>query len=72
MAVSIVSSSLTLMFGKSIGTGIFPVEWKLARMTPIFKKGKRDDPNNYRPISVIPTIATIFEKSICDQISELL
>ena len=49
-----------------------PDEWKLARVTPIFKKGKRDDPNNYRPISVIPTFAEIFEKCICDQISEYL
>ena len=72
MAVSKVSPSLTLIFGKSIETGIFPDEWNLARMTPIFKKGKRDDPNNYRPISVIPTIATTFEKCICDHISELL
>ena len=41
------SPSLTLIFAKSIETGIFPDEWKLARVTPIFKKGKRDDPNNY-------------------------
>ena len=51
MAVSIVSPSLTLIFAKSIETGIFLDEWKLARVTPIFKRGKRDDPINYRPIS---------------------
>ena len=72
MAASIVSPSLTVIFAKSIETGIFPDKWKLATVTPIFKKGKRDDPNNYRPISVIPTVAKIFEKSICDQISEYL
>ena len=70
MAVSIVSPALTLIFGKSIETGIFPDEWKLASVIPIFRKGKRDDPNNYRQISVIPTIAKIFKKCICDQISE--
>ena len=69
MAASIVSTSLTLIFANSIETGIFPDEWKLARMTPIFKKAKRDEPNNYRPISVIPTVAKIFEKC---QISEYL
>ena len=41
-------------------------------MTPIFKKGKRDDPNNYRSISFILTVAKILEKCICDQISEYL
>ena len=72
MAASIVSPSLTLISAKSIETGIFPEEWKLTRVTPIFKKGKRDDPNNYWLISVIPTVAKIFEKCICDQISEYL
>ena len=72
MAASIVSPSLALIFAKSIETGIFSDEWKLARVTPIFKKGKRDDPNNYRPISVIPTVAKIFEKCVCDQLSEYL
>ena len=43
-----------------------------SRVSPIFKKGKRDDPNNYRPISVIPTVAKIFEKCVCDQLSEYL
>ena len=72
MAASIVSPSLTLIFAKPIETGIFPDEWKLARATPVFKKGKRDDPNNYRPISVIPTVSKIFEKCIRDQITECL
>ena len=72
MAASIVSPSLTLIFAKSIETDIFQDEWKLARVTPIFKKGKRDYPNNYRPISVIPTVAKIFEKCVCDQLSEYL
>ena len=31
-----------------------------------------DDPNNYRPISVITTVAKIFEKCVCDQLSEYL
>ena len=72
MTASIVSPSLTVIFAKSIETGIFPEEWKLARVTPNLKKGKSNDPNNYRPISVILTVAKIFEKSICDQISEYL
>ena len=60
------------IFAKSIETGIFPDEWRLARVTPMFKKGKRVDPNNYRPISVIPTVAKMFEKCICDKISDYL
>ena len=72
MAGNIIAPSLTQIFIKSINTGIFPTEWKLARVTPIFKKGKRDDPNNYRPISIIPTAAKIFEKIIYDQLCDYL
>ena len=38
MAATIVVPSLTDVFTKSILTGIYPTEWKLARVTPIFKK----------------------------------
>ena len=38
MAASIVAPSLTDVFTKSILTGIYPTEWKLARAAPIFKK----------------------------------
>ena len=64
MAAGIVSPSLTAIFAKSIETGIFPDEWKLARVTPIFKKGKRDDPNNYQPISVIPRLLPKYLKNV--------
>ena len=47
--------------------GIVPTEWKLTKVTPIFKKGKREDINNYRPISILPAVAKVFEKIIYDQ-----
>ena len=40
MAGNTIAPSLTQIFIKSINTDIFPTEWKLARVTPIFKKGK--------------------------------
>ena len=49
-----------------------PTEWKLARVIPIFKKGKRQDVNNYWPISIIPTVAKVFEKIIYDQFFKYL
>ena len=67
-AAHIVAPSLTEIFTTSINTGIFPTEWKIARVTPIFKKGKKNDLNNYRPISVIPTVTKILEKIVYEQL----
>jgi len=61
MAANIVAPSLTQIITKSISTGLFPTECKLTRETAIFKKGKRDDPNNLRPIPLIPTVAEFLE-----------
>ena len=67
-AAHIAAPSLTEIFTTSVNTGIFPTEWKITRVTPIFKKGKKNDLNNYRPISVIPTVAKILEKIVYEQL----
>ena len=37
------------IFNQSIGQGIFPYDWKCAKVAPLFKAGDRNDVNNYRP-----------------------
>jgi hypothetical protein len=37
-----------------------PAAWKAARLTPIFKKGDRSDPSNYRLIAVSPVVYWLF------------
>ena len=56
------------IFNQSLSLGIFPEDWKCARVTPLFKQGNRDDMNNYRPISVVPIIAKVFERIVYDQL----
>ena len=41
-----------------------PDIWKQANVIPIFKKGDRSDPNNYRPVSLLNTTGKKFEKII--------
>ena len=41
---------------KSLKTGRFPSKLKVAKIIPIFKKGDEHDFNNYRPISLLPSI----------------
>ena len=72
MAASIVTPSLTAIFTKSIITGIYPTEWNMARVTPVFKKGEKSDLNNYRLISVIPVVSKVFEKIVYDQLYQYL
>jgi hypothetical protein len=50
-----------------------PNDWKLSRVTPIYKgKGSRKECNNYRPISVIPHVAKIAEKNVQKQLLSYL
>ena len=69
----LIAESLTLIFNQSLSTGIFPDEWKSARVTPLYKNsGKRNDPTNYRPISVIPVVDKVFERVVYDQLYHYL
>ena len=60
----LISVSLCDLFNKSLVSGIFPDDWKCARVTPLFKQGEPSDLNIYRPISVISVIAKVFERII--------
>ena len=56
----------------SIKQSTFPEERKIAKLKPIFKKGARTDPKNYRPVSLLPLVSKISEKSIQFQIEDYL
>ena len=53
-------------------SGIFPDDWKCARVIPLFKQGDSSDLNNYRPISVISVVAKVFERIVYDQLYNFL
>jgi hypothetical protein len=44
--------------------GIFPGRLKYAEIKPFFKEGRKRDPLNYRPISLLTSFSKIFEKII--------
>ena len=67
---SIIAPILTTLFNHCIDLNRFPIEWKSAIVTPLYKnKGAKSDFNNHRGISVLPPIAKIFEKILAMQIS---
>ena len=51
-------------------TGIFPDDWKKAKVHPIFMSDERNNPNNYRPISILPAISKIIERVMHTQLLE--
>ena len=51
-----------------LSTGIFPDYLKTAKVIPLFKKGKQELLDKYRPISLLPSLSKIFEKVISNQI----
>ena len=68
----IITKPLTMIFNSSLTNGVFPDIWKIARITPIFKSGAKNDVNNYRPISVISVFSRILERIVHDQLYEFL
>ena len=52
----------------SIGTNKILSAWKIAKVVPVHKKGPSRDPENYRPISVLPVLSKILEKAIHQQL----
>ena len=59
---------LTHIINLSLKQCIYPDNLKIANVIPIFKQGSRDSCDNYRPISVLPVLSTILEKSIYNQL----
>ena len=63
---------LTIIVNKSLREGVVPDSWKEAEVVPIFKKGKRDDPGNYRPVSLTSICGKIMEKIVRKEIVDNL
>ncbi|MES9880231.1 MAG: reverse transcriptase domain-containing protein [Sedimenticola sp.] len=60
---------LAAIFNKSLETGKLPNDWKSASITPIFKKGSRSSPGNYRPVSITSVPCKVLESIIRDAIT---
>ena len=53
---------------KSMTTGLLPEAWKVAHVSPIYKKGPKEIPSNYRPVSLTSLTCKIMEKLVRDTI----
>lgn len=63
-----IAMPLTSIYNKSIKQGIVPGDWKYAEVTPIFKKGNKNEVSNYRPVSLTSISCKVLESLIKDRI----
>jgi hypothetical protein len=56
----------------SIREGIFPSKLKKSVVKPIYKKGKKEEAINYRPITLVPALSKVLEKVITNQLIAFL
>ena len=65
-AAPAITMSVTTLINKSIVSGKCPTLWKLAKITPIYKKGSTENKGNYRPKSVLCALSKILERRVHD------
>ena len=63
-----ISPILSLIFQKSLDTGVVPSDWRTAHVSPIYKKGSKYNPENYRPISLTCICCKILEHIVVSSI----
>ena len=64
MGAPALAAPLTRLLNLSISTGIFPEEWKTAKVVPIHKKGSLQDTGNFRPVSILSTLSKLLERHV--------
>ena len=68
----IIAPYLEKLFNICLSDGVFPDCFKIAKVTPLFKGGSKQDPNSYRPIALLPCIGKVFERIISTRLLSFL
>jgi hypothetical protein len=63
---------LSVLFSRSFNSGFIPPEWKVARIVPVHKMGRKDIVSNYRPISMLCSPDKLMETIVSDPLCEYL
>ncbi|KFZ47660.1 hypothetical protein N321_04245, partial [Antrostomus carolinensis] len=66
----VLAKPLSIIYQQSWLTGEVPLDWRLANLTLIYKKGRREDPGNYRPVSLTSVPGKVMEQIILSAITQ--
>jgi hypothetical protein len=72
ISANYICSPLTYICNKSVSTEIFPERLKYSVINPLYKKGDKTDPSNYRPISMLTSFSKVLEKALYNGLIEFL
>ena len=61
---------MAIIFNKSLQTGTVPEDWKTANVSAVFKKGQRNNPANYRPVSLTCLCCKMLEHIIVSNVKK--
>ncbi|GAB0179441.1 mitochondrial enolase superfamily member 1 [Grus japonensis] len=67
--VEALTKPLSIIYQQSWLTGEVPVDWRLANVTPIYKKVRKEDTGNYRPVSLTSVLGKFMEQIILSTIT---
>ena len=63
-ASTAIAKPLTRLINMSLNKMVFPDEWKLANVLPLYKKNDKTSVNNYRPISLLSCVSKVMERVV--------
>lgn len=66
--VKVITELLSIIFDRSWQMGLVLEDWRTASVTPVFKKGKKESPGNYRPVNLISIPGKVMEHLVLDAI----
>jgi len=72
IAAPVIAHPITNIFNHSLITGEYPQDFKIAKVSALYKAGCKTEPSNYRPIAILPVLSKILERAVHHQLYTFL
>ncbi|KFV83933.1 Putative 115 kDa protein in type-1 retrotransposable element R1DM, partial [Struthio camelus australis] len=66
----VIARPLSIILARSWRSGEVPEDWKKSNVTPVFKKGKKEEPGNYRPVSLPSIPGKVMEQLLLEVVTK--